>query len=624
MGQDIRATLTELRNLLRRIARGALEGDDLSVFGALVSKEIARAERRQAKVLAKAAAREFEAEGEVTGPVIDADATVADGESDEDEDSGPSGAGENEAAARGASSSNASPGADDSTSAEPDSQCRGHGRNGAGAFVDAEHYVHPLVAGILGALCAACGIGRMSRYRPKLIVVVKGQPLFDADVHHFEQARCRLCGAIVTADGRDAVTRGLGSSYITYHWSACAMLLVMHYFAGLPFKRLESLQAGWGIPLPDANQWTLADASADLLFPLYKALERHGVQGALALRIDDTGSMIVAVRREIRAELAALEALGQSTNDVRTGINATGVYLETEQGKVLLFFTGRHHAGEIVDQILEHRHTAQDTGKKLVKVSDAASKNFSHAHHDELEEAVCNAHAYLKFRAIKDRHPEEYGLAGDVYDKVFDNDDVAKAKGMSPDERMHYHREHSLPEMERLHEMCKDKLQSKLVEPNAPLWEPVSFIINQWERLTRFCEVPGVPLDTNVVEQMLIIPIRYLAGSFNYKTQDGADVGDRHMSLIATANANGIEPVAYLTECLTNHEDLAQRPEYYLPWVYRARLEAHTEPTQTRPPSAVANRSSTRQVVEHPLRPGAYRSRIKSATDPPSTTAARA
>jgi hypothetical protein len=378
------------------------------------------------------------------------------------------------------------------------------------------------------------------------------------------------------------------------------MLLVMHYFAGMPFKRLESLQAGWGIPMPDANQWTLADASADLLFPLYKALERHGVDNATALRIDDTGSMIIEVRREIRAQVVALQALGESVSDVRTGINATGVYLETEQGKVLLFFTGRHHAGEIIDRILKHRHCAQNN--KLVKVSDAASKNFSHAHHDELEEAVCNAHAYLKFRAVKDRHCEEYSLAGEVYKKVFDNDDVAAAQGMSPHERMLYHRQHSLPEMKRLKNMCRDKLESKLVEPNSPLWEPLTFILNQWERLTRFCEVPSVPLDTNVVEQMLIIPVRYLAGSFNYKTQNGADVGDRHMSLIATANANGVEPVAYLTECLDNHEDLATRPEYYLPWNYRARLAASNPPRS--------------RALEHPLRPGVHR----RATDPPDTT----
>jgi hypothetical protein len=587
-----------------------------------LSKEITRAERRLARMLAKLPEAQ-EPEDESTGPIIDAEYAVADTEEEEDGDGGPREASEDGGASCGGPSS--SPGSSESatgsTSGEPEpNEKKGHGRNGAGAYVNAKHLFHALLLGVIGAVCEACGVGRMSRYREKVIVAIKGQPLFDAAVHHFEQARCKLCGTIITAEGTAAVTgSGLGSSYITYDWSACAMLLVMHYFAGLPFKRMESLQAGWGIPIPDANQWTLADAGADLLSPLYKALERHGVQNAIALRIDDTGSMIIEVRREIRAEIAALEALGESTNDVRTGINATGVYLDTEQGKVLLFFTGRHHAGEIIDQILEHRHAARE---KLVKVSDAASKNFSHAHHDELEEAICNAHAFLKFRAVKDRHPEEYGLAGEVYQKVFDNDDVAEAQGMSPQERMLYHRQHSLPEMKRLQKMCRDKLASKLVEPNSPLWEPLTFIINQWERLTKFCEVPGVPLDTNVVEQMLIIPVRYLAGSFNYKTQSGAEVGDQHMSLIATANANGVEPVAYLTECLENHENLAKRPEYYLPWVYRARLEARDESAQTRPPSA-SNRSSTRQAVAHPLRPGAHQGAIKGATDPPSSTAAR-
>jgi hypothetical protein len=83
---------------------------------------------------------------------------------------------------------------------------------------------------------------------------------------------------------------------------------------------------------------------------------------------------------------------------------------------------------------------------------------------------------------------------------------------------------------------------------------------------------------TNRVEQAVIIPVRYLAGSFNYQTQDGAVVGDHHMSLIATARANGVEPVACLAECLRCHEDLARRPEHYLPWVYRERLQQQTSP----------------------------------------------
>ncbi|MBC7532247.1 MAG: hypothetical protein H7318_11760, partial [Oligoflexus sp.] len=116
------------------------------------------------------------------------------------------------------------------------------------------------------------------------------------------------------------------------------------------------------------------------------------------------------------------------------------------------------------------------------------------------------------------------------------------------------------------------KITSGLVEPRSPLWHPLTFIINQWPRLTQFCKMPGIPLDTNLVEQSLIIPVRYLAASFNYQTAAGAEVGDRYMSLVITAIDNEIEPVAYLTYCLENHEDLAKRPEFYLPWSYRDQM----------------------------------------------------
>jgi len=149
--------------------------------------------------------------------------------------------------------------------------------------------------------------------------------------------------------------------------------------------------------------------------------------------------------------------------------------------------------------------------------------------------------------------------------------------------------------MNKLKALCEQKLNSKLVEPSSPLWEPLTFIINQWERLTRFCQVPGVPLDTNLVEQALIMPVRYLAGSFNYKTEDGATVGDHAMSLIATARANAVEPVAYLTECLRCHEDLANRPEHYLPWVYRQRLNEGDSPREpARAPPQPASPEPTR------------------------------
>jgi hypothetical protein len=238
-------------------------------------------------------------------------------------------------------------------------------------------------------------------------------------------------------------------------------------------------------------------------------------------------------------------------------------------------------------------------------VSDSL-RHFSHDRADQLEQAVCNAHCYLKFQAVKHQFPAEYAVAGQVYQKVFDNDDEAKALGLDDHERMLYHREHSKPQMLRLFQICQDETEARLIEPNSALWEPISYVINQWPLLIKFYEVPGVPLDTNLVGQTLIIPVRYLAGSFAYKTQTGAVVGDAFMSLIATANANGVVPVAYLAECLRNHEDLAKRPDHDLPWVSRDRLELDTDlQVQARTPSSPNPPPSQR--AQHPLRPGSRR-----------------
>jgi len=565
MTQRIDISLTELRELRGRIDGQHLEPDDWPVIEGLVTKLIFRAESQQERMLAKIAAQQA-SRSDDSAPDGSSDDGVLESDADTTSYTGGSESSEAESTVPASEESVSEP--------EAGKKTKGHGRNGVAAFTNGQHINHELGPGIVGTLCTDCGpvrgAGCMSPYREKIIIRILGQPLFNAEIHHYEQVRCRMCGKIIRAAGPPEVLHGIGSSYITYDWSACAMLIVMHYFAGAPFKRLESLHNGWGVPMPDANQWKMVDDSSDLLVPLFRAIERYGIHNAVSFRIDDTGSEVISLRRQIQTEIAALESIGESTKDVRTGINATGIYFETRDGATItLFYTGRHHAGEIIDQLLKHRKI---TEPKLAKVTDGASKNFDHEHRDKLIEASCNAHAYLKFRAIKDKYPAEYAIAGEVYKQVFDNDDKAKARGHTPIERMLYHREHSKPMMNKLKAMCEEKLKSRLVEPNSLLWEPLTFIINQWPRLTMFYREPNVPLDTNVVEQLLIIPVRYLAGSFNYKNTNGSEVGDLCMSLIATARANNVEPVAYLTYCLAHHEDLARRPEHYLPWVFRERL----------------------------------------------------
>ena len=576
MAHRIDISLKGLHELLHRIERQSLEHGDWAIFGALVLQLIIREQGKQERMASKLSA----AGASAASAIIDAKHSSSAAPPALPGSVGPGAPGSEDSAAPG---SDACP---EEAGSKKKKKVKGHGRNGSSAFVNAKHFAYALSAGLLGALCSACGLGRMSRYREKVVIRIIGQPLFAAEIHHHEQARCRICGNVVRAERTEGALEGVGSSYLVHDWSACAMLIVMHYFAASPFKRLESLHEGWGIPLPDANLWNVVDEADDLLLPLYRAMELHGVQDAKTLRIDDTGSMVVSLARQIQAELEVLKLAGESTKGVRTGINATGVLLESDFGSVVLFFTGRHHAGEILDRLLKHRKSEPGSAA-LVKVTDGASKNFDHSHAAELVEATCNAHAFLKFHDIKDKHPSEYALAGEVYKAVFDFDDEAKARGLSSDERMLFHRQHSKPLMEKLKAMCDGKLREKLVEPNSALWQPLTFIVNQWPRLTRFYESPGIPLDTNLIEQKLIIPVRYLAASFNYQTETGAEVGDRMMSLVATAHANGVEPVAFLTHCLRNHQALSKRPADFLPWAYRDAERARvTTGTPVPPPNS--------------------------------------
>ncbi len=214
MTTRIDVTLEGLHQLRERIDRQQLEGEDWVVVGALVSTFIARTEARQARLRAKAAqqAAQEKAKQTAAGPVNDvghspdADATAATGRVER-------------ARSRGTRARGSPPGMASRPARIRRSRIRRRRATVATAPTPSatrRKHVHTLAAGIIGAICALCGVGRVFRYRDKVIIRVVGQPIFAAVRHHFEQGRCRLCGAIITAEGSEPVLQGgIGTSYIT-------------------------------------------------------------------------------------------------------------------------------------------------------------------------------------------------------------------------------------------------------------------------------------------------------------------------------------------------------------------------------------------------------------------------
>nr|WP_284664240.1 hypothetical protein [Myxococcus sp. SDU36] len=77
---------------------------------------------------------------------------------------------------------------------------------------------------------------------PSKRVRVKGMAPLVATVWECERLRCNLCGEVYTAQAPE----GVGEE--KYDETAVAMTGLLKYGCGLPFHRIEKLQAGLGFP----------------------------------------------------------------------------------------------------------------------------------------------------------------------------------------------------------------------------------------------------------------------------------------------------------------------------------------------------------------------------------------
>ena len=159
--------------------------------------------------------------------------------------------------------------------------------------------------------------------------------------------------------------------------------------------------------------------------------------------------------------------------------------------------------------------------------------------------------------------------------KVYGYNAEAEARGLSPEERLRFHQEHSQPVMDQLHAWLRAEFDEKRVEPNSGLGTAIAYALRRWDRLTLFLRQAGAPLDFNIVERALKKAILHRRNSLFYKTENGADVGDLFMSLIHTCELNEANPFDYLTELQKHSAEQAKHPAAWMPWNYHETLQ-HT------------------------------------------------
>jgi transposase len=437
----------------------------------------------------------------------------------------------------------------------------GHGRNGASAYGAAVRVKVPHASLQAGDACPECGQGTVYEKPPGLLVRVTGQPPLTARVYELQKLRCHLCGQVFTA------TPPEGAGDRKYDATAASMIGLLKYGTGLPFNRLDGLQGHLGVPLPASTQWDIVQATAANLAPAFAELLRQAAQGEVVHNDDTTVKILELMGRRGRQDAFPDEGRDAIASGERKGLYTSGVVALRDGRRVALFFSGRRHAGENLEQVLAHRVAELPPP---IQMCDALSRNLP----GELQTilAHCLAHARRQFVEVYERFPEPCAHLLESLAVVYHNDAIAREQQLSPEARLGFHQENSGPEMRDLHAWLTRPLDEKLAEPNSGLGRAINYMLRHWDRLTLFLHQPGAPLDNNVGERALKKAILHRKNALFYKTQNGARVGDLFMSLIYTCELNQANPFDYLTELQRHSDELAAGPERWLPWNYRAAL----------------------------------------------------
>jgi len=433
----------------------------------------------------------------------------------------------------------------------------GHGRNGAKDLPGARRVPVPHPEMSKGRACPKCQRGKVYQKKPRQIIRIVGRPALEATIYEPARWRCNVCGAVFTAP----LPPEAGSK--KYDETAGSMLALLKYGHGMAFNRLKHLQASLDVPLPASTQWELVKEVTDNTSPAHEALLTEAAQGEV-VHNDDTGMTVL----DLKAENEGPDA------PKRKGVFTSGVVSVREGRKVALFFTGRKHAGERLEDLLRRR--TAELGPPI-QMCDALSRNLPKAFAVIL--ANCMAHGRRRFVEEAGHFPEECRYVLERLGEVYRNDGLCAQQGLSPEARLAFHQAQSGPIMAGLRAWMEAQLDEKKVEPNGGLGQAMRYMLKRWDALTLFLRQAGAPLDNNIAERALKMAILHRKNSLFYKTENGARVGDILMSLIHTCRLNDVNPFDYLTALQKNKESVRVSPARWLPWNYHQQLEPASQHT---------------------------------------------
>jgi transposase len=368
--------------------------------------------------------------------------------------------------------------------------------------------------------CPACG-GTCDRAvgGGKSTTTIEYVPGYFIQREHIQETLACRCGErVVTAPPppRPLDKSLYGAGFIAY-------IITMKCGDSLPLYRLAKQFLRMGVPIVRSTLTDLFHRAADKLKPLYERLLR-----------------IVAYAEIVQADETPL--LMQRPH--KKGFMWT--FLTSDPAPLIVYRFSSTRSGETPSEVL-----GSTRGQLVV---DAYS-GYNHVTQPEgRERDGCLAHVRRYFFEALATSPAEARRAMDLILPVYRVEHEATARGITrTPEHLSLRQSRSREAMNTFHAWLLQEQPNHL--PKSPLGEAIRYTLNQWSSLVRFLDDARIPVDNNRAEGALrIVALGRKNFLFVGDEDNGANLAGLY-SLVATCEANSVDPIAYLTDVLMRIDD---------------------------------------------------------------------
>jgi transposase len=415
----------------------------------------------------------------------------------------------------------------------------GHGRQRLPKNLRRETVVYDLTTA--ERLCSGCGQPRTCigedrseqlEYQPASLFVV---------VHVRPKYACPRChnGVFTATVAAQPINKGLPGPGLLAH------IIVCKFADHLPLYRQESIFSRQGVDLSRQTLCQWLGQAGQLLKPLYQRLKAL-VLASTVVHTDDTP---VPVQEPGKTRTGRIwDYLGDAEHPGNV-FDYTPTRSRDGPAKFLEHFRGYLQADAytgydqiyVGDQVIEVGCNAHARRKfHEARTTDAAGAHSALAYYRQLYqiEAEAKKRAEERYRAeVPEALPwEEDGLA------------PLRFVALLYEERYRLRQQKSLPILADFERWLGE--QKNAVVPKSPLGEAITYVLNQWQALTRYTQHGFLDIDNNRAERQIR---RIAIGRKNWLFLGNDEAGETAailFSFVSTCQRHGLDAFVYLRDVL--------------------------------------------------------------------------